>query len=70
MLNEISSSSNDDSEPLKQRYLSMNEYNWISLSEHGNIQQIIKECITNNEVLEIVESLYQLQNQFFNIINK
>jgi len=50
-------------------HLRIDEYNWICLSEQGNFQELIKQAKINEELLEVVEGLIDLQNQFLNILN-
>ena len=41
----------------KHQSLKINEYNWISLSEYGDMKQAINEVSINKEIFEVVDEL-------------
>lgn len=49
--------------------LSMNEHSWVCLSDHGNIQSLIKEASHSKDLFPVIDRLFSLQSQLFNILN-
>jgi hypothetical protein len=49
--------------------LSMQEYNWVSLSDHGDIRELIYQMGCNDELKSHIGKMYMLQRQLFNILN-
>ena len=47
----------------------MDECNWISLSDQGNIKHLIALIGPNKLILENLKTLYSVQRQLFNILN-
>uniref|UniRef100_A0A7S3NYP2 Uncharacterized protein n=1 Tax=Euplotes crassus TaxID=5936 RepID=A0A7S3NYP2_EUPCR len=52
---------------ISRRPLKMNEFVWISMSDHGDTRKIATECYRNADFYPAVEKLYTLKLELFNI---
>lgn len=49
------------------RELGMNGYTWITMSDHGNVSQLVTECCNFVPLFPIIEKLYTLKLKLLNI---